>query len=73
MTAEPSYLIRMSTVRWQALADIARAIVPDSERPVTARLDSDWQRSAMFRAIADGRASVTWLGDPDPNIWGKGE
>lgn len=58
MTAEPSYLIRMSAARWQALADIARAIVPDDERPVTARIDSEWQRNVMLRWIADGRAKV---------------
>ena len=55
---EPSYLIRMSAARWQALADLARAIVPDGDRPVTARLDSDWQRNVMLRWIADGRAKV---------------
>lgn len=60
---DPLYKIRMSPARWQALADIARAIVPDDERPVTARLDSDWQRTALLRAIADGRATVEWVGE----------
>lgn len=63
MTAEPSYLIRMSAERWQALADIARQIVPDSERPVTARLDSDWHRNVMLRWLADGRARVVVVED----------
>ena len=60
---EPSYLIRMSAQRWQALADIARQIVPDSERPMTARLDSDWQRNVMLRWIADGKAKVVVVED----------
>lgn len=62
---EPSYLIRMSAARWQALADIARAIVPDGERPMTATKGSEWQRNAMFRAIADGRATVEWVGEAE--------
>jgi hypothetical protein len=62
---EPSYLIRMSAARWQALADIARQIVPDGERPMTATKGSEWQRNAMFRAIADGRATVEWKPETD--------
>lgn len=58
MTAEPLHQLRMSAERWQALADIARQLVPDDERPVTARRDSDWQRNVMLRWIADGRAKV---------------
>jgi hypothetical protein len=54
MTTEPSYLIRMSAARWQALADKARQIVPDGERPMTATKGSEWQRNASLRGWADG-------------------
>jgi hypothetical protein len=60
---DPARLINMSKERWAALADIARAIVPDSEKPPTANVTGNWERNALLRAIADGKVRVEWVGE----------